>query len=62
MSSFTHDNNAGSVFRNDKKQKDAQPDFTGSMVVDGVEYWASMWTVNPKAGKKGYFSIKLSSK
>ena len=35
--------NRGAIWRNDKKASDRHPDFTGSLNVDGVEYWVSAW-------------------
>lgn len=53
--------NRGSVWRNEKKEKDTHPDFTGSLNVNGVEYWVSAWKrkadANPKAPALS-FSIK----
>lgn len=44
--------NSGSVFKNDRKEKDTHPDRQGSCMVDGVEYWISGWV---KTGAKGDF-------
>lgn len=41
---------SGSIFKNEKKEKDSHPNMTGSALIDGVEYWVSAWT---KEGKKG---------
>jgi len=35
--------NRGSIWKNDRKEKDTQPDFTGSINVDGKEYWLNAW-------------------
>lgn len=35
--------NRGSVWPNKRKEKDTHPDFTGSLNVDGVDYWVSAW-------------------
>ena len=49
----THDNtNRGSIWKNDKKEKDTHPDFTGSLNVDGVEYWVSAWKRKEGASSK----------
>lgn len=37
-----HDN-SGAFFRNDKKNKPEHPDFTGSALIGGREYWVSAW-------------------
>ena len=53
--------NRGSVWINDKKLSDKHPDLSGSLDVDGVEYWVSAWKrkegANPKAPVLS-FSIK----
>lgn len=45
------DNNLrGVLFKNKRKKKKAQPDFTGSAEIDGVEYWLSGWSRKSKSG------------
>lgn len=54
-------NNRGSIWKNDKKETDKHPDFTGSLNVDGVEYWVSAWKRKPDQSDKApalSFSIK----
>jgi hypothetical protein len=54
--------NRGSIWKNDKKEKDTHPDFTGSLNVGGVEYWVSAWKRKEGAAAKApalSFSIKL---
>ncbi len=43
---------SGTLFRNDKREKDSHPHATGTAIIDGVEYWVSAWT---KEGAKGKF-------
>ena len=43
-------NNSGSMFLNQKKEKDSHPDRTGSALIDGVEYWISGWVKKDKNG------------
>ena len=44
--------NSGSLFKNDKREKDSHPHAKGTALIDGVEYWVSAWT---KEGAKGRF-------
>jgi hypothetical protein len=58
--SFQHKPNSGSLWRNDKKETEKHPDHTGTLNVEGREYWLSAW-VNDANGKK-YFSLKVKPK
>jgi hypothetical protein len=42
----------GTLFKNDKREKDTHPHAKGTALIDGVEYWISAWT---KEGAKGKF-------
>ena len=53
--------NRGSIWKNEKKETEKHPDFTGSLNVEGVEYWVSAWKRKPDASAKApalSFSIK----
>jgi hypothetical protein len=43
---------SGSLFKNQKKEKDTHPNATGSCLIDGVEFWVSAWTKEDKNGNK----------
>ena len=52
--------NSGSLFKNDRKEQDNHPDYAGSIMVDGVEYWLNGWL---KSGAKGkFFSLSVKPK
>ena len=52
---------SGSIFNNDKKQTDKQPDMTGSAIVNGVEVWVSAWNKKSKNGKE-FISLAFKRK
>jgi len=54
---YTPKDNSGSIFKNDRKEKDTHPDGKGSCVIDGVEYWVSSWN---KTSAKGVQFRSLS--
>ena len=56
---MTYDNtNRGALFKNDRKEQENHPDYTGKLNVNGVEFWMSAWI---KEGQKGKF-MSLSVK
>jgi hypothetical protein len=60
MSDYQHKPNSGSLFKNDKREKDTHPHAKGSALIDGVEYWVSAWTNDGNNGK--YQGLKFQKK
>ena len=56
------DVNRGALFRNDNKQQDNHPDYKGSIIVNGVDFWISAWLkTSEKTGKK-FMSLSVKPK
>jgi uncharacterized protein (DUF736 family) len=53
--------NRGAMFENTKKQTSNHPDHTGTINVEGVEFWLSSWVKNSKSGKT-FFSLSIKRK
>lgn len=58
---YEHKPNSGTLFDNDRKTKDTQPDLKGTVLIDGKEYWASGW-FNEKEGQKRRVSLSFELK
>lgn len=56
MSNYQQKELQGSLFKNDRKQTEKQPDYKGSALIDGVEYWISGWQ------KDKFLSLAFSRK
>lgn len=54
--------NSGSLFRNQKKEKDSHPNLTGSIRINGVDYWLSGWSKPTKDGKDKWISLAAKPK
>ena len=52
-------NNRGALFENDRKVRDGQPDYTGRITVEGVEYYLSGWADTSKA-EQDYLSLTVT--
>ena len=44
--------NRGSIWKNEKKETEKHPDFTGSLNVEGKEFWISAWKRRPDQSDK----------
>lgn len=52
---------SGSLFKNDKREKDTHPNAKGSALIEGVEYWVDAWTNEDRNGNK-YQALKFKRK
>lgn len=50
--------NRGVLFKNDRKERDNQPDYTGSLNVDGVDHFLDAWIKEGRNGKFMSVSVK----
>ena len=53
--------NRGVLFVNNRKENENQPDYTGNINVDGVEYWLSGWKKKSKSGSS-FLSVSVNPK
>ena len=51
MSTQFDNTNKVVIFKNNKKEKETQPDYTGTVNVEGKDYSVSLWIKEGKAGK-----------
>jgi uncharacterized protein (DUF736 family) len=51
----------GSLFKNDRKERDTHPDYKGSALINGVDHWLDAWINEDRNGNK-YMSLKLKPK
>jgi len=52
--------NRGTLFVNDRKEKETHPDRTGSINIEGVDYFLDGWI--KKKGDKQYLSLSVKRK
>ena len=54
--------NRGALFKNDRKEQgDRKPEYSGSLNVDGVEYFLDAWLKTSQAGQK-FMSVSVKRK
>ncbi len=59
MSKYEQRDNTGSLFKNEKKEKDTHPDYRGECLIDGVAYYMDTWMKTADSGRKWMsFSFK----
>ena len=63
MSKQFDNNMRGVLFKNDRKEKETQPDYTGSATIEGVDYFMDAWLKSAETGRKFFsFSFKAKNK
>mgnify|MGYP000449817761 CR=1 FL=1 len=56
-----YDNNMrGTLGKNERREKDTHPEYTGRCEIDGQEYWISAWIKESAKGK--FFSLSFKPK
>jgi len=58
MSGFQQRDNTGTLFKNDRKEKETQPDYRGQIMVSGQTFALSAWIKQGKNGKFMSLSVK----
>jgi hypothetical protein len=53
--------NSGVLFKAKEMKNDRSPQYTGNIMVNGVEYWLSGWVKESKNGQK-FFGLAVSPK
>ena len=53
--------NSGSLFKNERKEKDTHPDYTGNGMIDGKNFWFSAWVKKDRNGKS-FMSLAFKPK
>ena len=54
--------NSGILSRNERKEQPNHPDFTGSINVNGADYWLNGWVKEKKDGSGKFFSLSVRPK
>jgi hypothetical protein len=61
MTTFDNTNRGVLFSERDKKSKDDDRDYSGSINIDGTEYWLSAWIKTSKKGTK-FLSLSVRAK
>ena len=60
---MSYDNtNKGIISKNDRKTQDSHPDITGSINVDGKEYYINGWHKKPNSDGAAFYSLAVKPK
>jgi hypothetical protein len=55
-------NNRGILSKNQNKTADNHPEYSGSINVDGTDYWLSAWIKESSKDGKKFFSLSVKPK
>jgi hypothetical protein len=58
--SYVQKDGQGSLFKNDRKEKDTHPDYKGSITINGQEMWLSAWI--KKSDRGTFMSLSAQPK
>ena len=50
--SYQPKDNSGSLFKNENKTNERGPDYSGTCMIDGVEYFMDSWLKTAETGRK----------
>ena len=59
---YEQKDNSGTLFKNDRKEKDTHADYKGSVLIEGTEYWISGWLKGGQNGKAKFMSLAFNAK
>ena len=53
----------GILSRNDRREKDSQPEFRGDCAINGTQFWIDAWVQERKDGSgRKFFGLKFRAK
>jgi len=59
MSKYEQRDNSGSLFKNERKEKETHADYRGDCMIDGTAYYMDAWIKTAESGRKWMsFSFK----
>jgi uncharacterized protein (DUF736 family) len=58
---YEQKDDSGSLFKNDRKDKDTHADYRGSVLIGGDEFWLDAW-INKDRNGGNYMSLKFKLK
>ena len=62
MTQVYDNTNSGALFKNDRKETEKHPDYTGSLNVGGQDHWISALIKTSKDGTKKFMSLSVKKK